>query len=54
MANACHLVVIGTGAAASAAAYRCREAGWRVEVINHLPFGGTPLILKPRLKRGFF
>jgi glutathione reductase (NADPH) len=41
MANAYHLVVIGTGTAASAAAYRCREAGWRVEVIDHLPFGGT-------------
>jgi glutathione reductase (NADPH) len=40
MANAYHLVVIGTGTAASAAAYRCREAGWRVEVIDHLPFGG--------------
>jgi glutathione reductase (NADPH) len=35
------LVVIGTGTAASVAAYRCRDAGWRVAVIDHLPFGGT-------------
>jgi glutathione reductase (NADPH) len=35
------LVVIGTGVAASAAAYRCRTAGWSVAVIDHVPFGGT-------------
>lgn len=35
------LVAIGTGTAASVAAYRCRAAGWRVAVIDHLPFGGT-------------
>ena len=35
------VVVIGTGTAASVAAYRCRAAGWRVAVIDHLPFGGT-------------
>lgn len=35
------LVVIGTGTAASVAASRCRAAGWRVAVIDHLPFGGT-------------
>ena len=35
------LVVIGSGTAASVAATRCREAGWRVAVIDHLPFGGT-------------
>jgi glutathione reductase (NADPH) len=35
------LVVIGTGSAAQAAASRCRAAGWRVAVIDHLPFGGT-------------
>jgi glutathione reductase (NADPH) len=41
MANSYDLVVIGTGTAASVAAHRCREAGWRVAVIDHLPFGGT-------------
>ncbi len=35
------LVVIGTGTAASVAASHCRSAGWRVAVIDHLPFGGT-------------
>src|SRR5690348_11715609 len=35
------VVVIGTGEAASAVASRCRSAGWRVAVIDHLPFGGT-------------
>lgn len=35
------LVVIGTGAAASAVASRCRSAGWQVAVIDSRPFGGT-------------
>jgi glutathione reductase (NADPH) len=41
MAKSYDLVVIGTGTAASVAAHRCRESGWRVAVIDHLPFGGT-------------
>lgn len=35
------LVVIGTGAAGSTAALKCSEAGWRVAIIDELPFGGT-------------
>ena len=35
------LVAIGTGTGASTAAAQCRAAGWRVAVIDHLPFGGT-------------
>jgi glutathione reductase (NADPH) len=35
------LIVIGTGAAASEAAYKCREAGWTVAVVDSRPFGGT-------------
>jgi glutathione reductase (NADPH) len=35
------VVVIGTGAAASAAAQRCRAAGWQVAVVDSRPFGGT-------------
>ena len=35
------LIVIGTGAAASTAAYECRSAGWEVAVIDSRPFGGT-------------
>jgi glutathione reductase (NADPH) len=41
MGKAYDLVVIGTGTAASVAAAQCRSAGWRVAVIDHLPFGGT-------------
>lgn len=41
MAKTFELVVIGTGTAAQVAASRCRSAGWRVAVIDHLPFGGT-------------
>jgi glutathione reductase (NADPH) len=39
--NKYDLVVIGTGTAATVAASRCRAAGWRVAVIDYLPFGGT-------------
>ncbi len=35
------LIVIGTGAAGSAAAYKCRKAGWDVAIIDARPFGGT-------------
>jgi glutathione reductase (NADPH) len=35
------LIVIGTGAAGSSAAYKCRKAGWEVAIIDFRPFGGT-------------
>lgn len=35
------LIVIGSGSAASAVAYKCRAAGWDVAVIDSRPFGGT-------------
>ncbi len=35
------LIVIGTGAAASAAAFKCRKAGWSVAIGDSRPFGGT-------------
>lgn len=35
------LIAIGTGTGASVAASRCRAAGWKVAVIDQLPFGGT-------------
>jgi glutathione reductase (NADPH) len=35
------LVCIGTGAAASTVASRCRAAGWTVAIIDKRPFGGT-------------
>lgn len=41
MTKAFDLIVIGTGTAAATAANRCANAGWRVAVIDHLPYGGT-------------
>ncbi len=35
------LVVIGTGVAGTTAAYKCRELGWSVAVIDKRPPGGT-------------
>jgi glutathione reductase (NADPH) len=35
------VLVIGTGAAASTAAMRCRQAGKQVAVVDSRPFGGT-------------
>jgi glutathione reductase (NADPH) len=41
MAESLDLVVIGTGTGGSAPASRCREAGWRVAVVDDQPYGGT-------------
>src|SRR5438445_10372075 len=41
MAEPLDLIVIGTGSAGSGPAYRCRRAGWRVAVVDDLPYGGT-------------
>lgn len=41
MAKNLDLIAIGTGAAASAAAHKCRSAGWSVAVVDSRPFGGT-------------
>src|SRR5918912_4120178 len=35
------LIVIGTGTAATTTALECSSAGWRVAIIDSLPFGGT-------------
>ena len=35
------LIAIGTGTGASGAATLCRKAGWKVAVVDNLPFGGT-------------
>ena len=35
------LIIIGTGTAASTAALACRSVGWKVAIIDSLPFGGT-------------
>ncbi|HEV7136464.1 MAG TPA: NAD(P)/FAD-dependent oxidoreductase [Steroidobacteraceae bacterium] len=41
MSHRYDLVIIGTGAAAGAAATPVRSAGWNVAIIDHRPFGGT-------------
>lgn len=35
------LVVIGTGSSGTAVATRCAAAGWKVAVVDELPYGGT-------------
>ncbi|MEP7065824.1 MAG: NAD(P)/FAD-dependent oxidoreductase [Gemmatimonadota bacterium] len=35
------LIVLGTGAGGSTPATTCRKAGWRVAIVDDLPFGGT-------------
>ncbi|MEO6864824.1 MAG: FAD-dependent oxidoreductase, partial [Gemmatimonadaceae bacterium] len=41
MAESFDLVVVGTGAGASAPVSRCRAAGWRVAVVDDQSYGGT-------------
>jgi glutathione reductase (NADPH) len=41
MAESYDLIVIGTGAAGSGPAHRCRRAGWRVAVVDDETYGGT-------------
>ena len=41
MANEYDLIVIGTGLAGSAAAFKCKKAGMSVAIIDQRPFGGT-------------
>jgi glutathione reductase (NADPH) len=41
MTDAFDLVVVGTGNGGSATATRCRAAGWRVAIVDELPYGGT-------------
>ncbi len=41
MSDAFDLIVVGTGAAGSAAAYICRRAGWTVAIVDKRRFGGT-------------
>lgn len=35
------LIVIGAGMAGNAAAEKCAQAGWRVAIVDDLPYGGT-------------
>ncbi|MGE0259821.1 MAG: NAD(P)/FAD-dependent oxidoreductase [Alphaproteobacteria bacterium] len=44
MAEIYDLVVVGTGAAATTIAEKCRKAGWRVAIIDRRPYGGTCML----------
>lgn len=41
MSNSYDLIVIGAGMAGVAAANKCGAAGWRVAIVDALPYGGT-------------
>ncbi len=41
MTQTVDLLVIGTGAAGAAPAYRARRAGWTVAIVDKRPYGGT-------------
>lgn len=41
MTDTYDLVVIGAGMAGTAAANKCASAGWRVAIVDELPYGGT-------------
>ncbi|HET9689874.1 MAG TPA: FAD-dependent oxidoreductase, partial [Acidimicrobiales bacterium] len=41
MSDAYDLIVVGAGMAGAAAANKCASAGWRVAIVDELPYGGT-------------
>lgn len=41
MTDTYDLIVIGAGMAGAAAANKCASAGWRVAIVDELPYGGT-------------
>jgi glutathione reductase (NADPH) len=41
MADTYDLIVIGAGMAGVNAANKCGAAGWRVAIVDELPYGGT-------------
>jgi len=43
MTDIYELIVIGAGMAGVAAADKCASAGWRVAIVDELPYGGTLL-----------
>lgn len=44
MADPYDLIVIGTGAAATTIAERCRKSGWRIAIVDRRPYGGTCML----------
>ncbi|HVA08323.1 MAG TPA: FAD-dependent oxidoreductase [Acidimicrobiales bacterium] len=41
MTDSYDLIVIGAGMAGAAAAHKCASEGWRVAIVDELPYGGT-------------
>ena len=41
MTNMLDLIVIGAGMAGVTAANKCASAGWKVAIVDALPYGGT-------------
>lgn len=41
MADTYDLIVVGAGMAGAAASNKCGSAGWRVAIVDELPYGGT-------------
>ena len=41
MTDTYDLIVVGAGMAGAAAANKCGAAGWRVAIVDELPYGGT-------------
>ena len=41
MSDAFDLLVIGAGMAGTSAANKCAAQGWRVGIVDALPYGGT-------------
>ena len=41
MTDTYDLIVIGAGMAGAAAANKCASEGWRVAIVDELPYGGT-------------
>ena len=39
MADTYDLIVVGAGMAGAAAANKCGSAGWRVAIVDELPYG---------------
>src|SRR3546814_20384627 len=56
MTDTYDLIVIGAGMAGAAAANKCASEGWKVAIVDELPYGGTCALRgcdpKKNLRRG--
>lgn len=53
MSDALDLLVIGAGMAGTSAANKCAAQGWRVGIVDALPYGGTCALRGCDPKRSF-